>query len=388
VDNRGQRVDYGVPAKAASSAGMYPRRGLADAEPTGLTSADRSASTIGRHPLVKIDDVARHAGVAPSTVSYVLSGKRTISEQTRERVMRSVRALGYHPHAGARSLASSRSNVLALVIPLRSGMHVPVIMQFVTSIVTAAREYDHDVLLLTQDEGVAGLRRVAGTSLVDAIIVMDVELFDPRVPVLRELRRPSVLIGIPAEADGLSCIDLDFNAAGALCLEHLADLGHRRVALIGSPPEVYKRETGFATRTVSGFKQAAVRRRVTVSVHPCESTQVAAMAVVAHLTSVQPEVTGVVVHNEAVLEFLIKAFETYGRRVPDDVSVVAIGPDELAEPMGVTSVNIPAKQIAEESVKILMGQLTHENPIMTTHFHTPKLTERESTSAPARANKK
>ena len=114
--------------------------------------------------MAKIEDVARHAGVAPSTVSYVLSGKRSITQETRERVLASIKALGYQPHAGARALASNRSNVVALVVPLRTGIHVPVIMQFATSVVTAAREHDHDVLLLTQNEGEAGLRRVAGTS--------------------------------------------------------------------------------------------------------------------------------------------------------------------------------------------------------------------------------
>ena len=55
--------------------------------------------------MVTITDVARHAGVAPSTVSYVLSGKRAISATTRQRVLSSIRVLGYHPHAGARALA-------------------------------------------------------------------------------------------------------------------------------------------------------------------------------------------------------------------------------------------------------------------------------------------
>ena len=72
--------------------------------------------------LVKISDVARHADVSPSTVSYVLSGKRSISERTRRRVLDSIATLGYRPHAGARALASSRSNVIALVVPLRSGI--------------------------------------------------------------------------------------------------------------------------------------------------------------------------------------------------------------------------------------------------------------------------
>jgi DNA-binding LacI/PurR family transcriptional regulator len=153
---------------------------------------------------VTITDVARHAGVALSTVSYVLSGKRVISATTRQRVLASVRALGYHPNAGARALASKRANVIALVLPLRSGMHVPVLMQFATAVVTSARQYDHDVLLMTADEGPAGLTRIAASALVDGLIAMDVEMRDPRVPLLRELDRPSVLLGFPDVASGLS----------------------------------------------------------------------------------------------------------------------------------------------------------------------------------------
>jgi DNA-binding LacI/PurR family transcriptional regulator len=332
--------------------------------------------------VVKIDDVARHAGVAPSTVSYVLSGKRTISEQTRERVMRSVRTLGYHPHAGARALASNRSNVVALVVPLRSGIHVPVIMQFATSVVTEARTFDHDVLLLTQDEGVAGLQRVAGTSLVDAIIVMDVELHDNRLPALRALKRPAVLIGVPADASGLTCIDLDFTAAGAVCLNHLAGCGHRRVALIGSPPEVYKRETGFATRLLGGFKQAAGQRRVKVSVHPCEPTEAAAKAVVEKLMADSPRVTGVVIHNESIIGHVLNAFAHRGARVPDDISVVAICPDEQAEQArpSLTSVAIPADELGRSAVRMLMGELARGEHVSSTTLLPPKLTERQSTA--------
>jgi DNA-binding LacI/PurR family transcriptional regulator len=332
--------------------------------------------------LVKIDDVARHAGVAPSTVSYVLSGKRTISEQTRERVMRSVRALGYHPHAGARALASNRSNVVALVIPLRSGMHVPVIMQFATSVVTEARGFDHDVLLLTQDEGVTGLQRVAGTSLVDAIIVMDVEMHDPRIPVLRSLRRPAVLIGVPADTTGLTCIDLDFTATGATCLNHLADLGHRRVALIGSPPEVYKRQTGFASRMLSGVRQAGALRQVNVTVHPCEATQEAAQNVVAKLIRDHPDVTALIVHNEPIIGHLLNAFIAHGRFVPDDFSMVVICPDEQAEQArpALTSVAIPAEEIGRSAVRMLLGQLTTGERIPSTTLLPPTLTVRHSTA--------
>jgi DNA-binding LacI/PurR family transcriptional regulator len=330
--------------------------------------------------LVKIDDVARHAGVAPSTVSYVLSGKRAISNGTRQRVLKSISVLGYQPHAGARALASNRSNVVALVIPLRSGIHVPVIMQFAISVVTAARQFDHDVLLLTQDEGVEGLQRVAGTSLVDAIIVMDVELEDPRVPVLRTLRRPSVLIGFPADPQGLTCIDLDFTAAGEMCVEHLADLGHRRVALIGSPPDVYKRGTGFATRTAEGFKAAAARRRIAATVHPCAATPDAAQAMSARLLRRYPNLSAVVVHNEAIVEPLLSAFGQAGRTVPDDLSVMAIGPGELAH-QKLTMVTIPAEEIGRQAVELLMAKLDGTECPHSTLLR-PTLTQRASTTKP------
>ncbi|MFE9452688.1 LacI family DNA-binding transcriptional regulator [Streptomyces sp. NPDC006739] len=331
--------------------------------------------------MVKITDVARHAGVSPSTVSYALSGKRPISAQTRRRVEASIRELGYRPHAGARALASSRSNVLALVIPLRTGIHVPVVMQFAVSVVTSARRYDHDVLLLTQEEGEEGLRRVADTALCDALIVMDVQLDDPRLPLLRSLDRPSVMIGLPLEAAGLTCVDLDFKAAGELCVERLAGLGHRVVALVGSPPEVYVRRTAFAQRVVQGFTAAADRHRLVSSVHPCGATPAAARQVAERLLREQPALTGVVVHNEAALEPLLDAFEQLGLRVPADLSLTAICPDELAAalPVPVTSVDLPSAELGERAVDLLMAKLGGtEAPEVT--LLAPRLTERASTA--------
>ncbi|MBV7698958.1 LacI family DNA-binding transcriptional regulator [Streptomyces sp. TRM70350] len=330
--------------------------------------------------MVKITDVARHAGVSPSTVSYAISGKRPISEETRRRVEASIRALGYRPHAGARALASSKSNVLALVVPLRAGIHVPVVMQFAVSVVTTARRHDHDVLLLTQEEGEEGLRRVADTALVDALIVMDVQLHDPRLPLLRSLDRPSVLIGFPAEAAGLTCIDLDFKAAGEACVEHLAGLGHRVVALVGSPPEVYVRQTAFAQRVVQGFTAAADRHRLSSAVRPCEASPAAARAVAEQLLREQPGLTGVVVHNEAILESLTDAFEQLGLRVPGDLSITAICPDELAESLRVpvTSVALPSTEVGSRAVELLMRKLDGKGVPEATLL-APRMTDRGST---------
>ncbi|MFD7160696.1 LacI family DNA-binding transcriptional regulator [Kribbella sp. NPDC059898] len=309
--------------------------------------------------MVTIGDVARHAGVATSTVSYVLSGKRTISPDTRERVQRSVRALGYRPNASARALASQRSNVLALVMPLRTGMHVPVMMQFAAAVVTTARRFDHDVLLLTADEGPDGLERVAQSALVDALVVMDVELHDERVPGLRELPMPSVLIGYPEHADGLTCIDLDFTAAGALCVDHLADLGHRSLALLGTPSAVYERQTGFAQRTLTGFAAAAVRRGVQGIETPCEHTFDAVLHTVEGLLREHPDLSGLVVQNEPIIGPLLDVLRRLGRRVPEDMSLVAICADDVAERQvpQLSSVTIPAEQIGALAVESLIAKL-------------------------------
>lgn len=330
------------------------------AGPPGIAGPPRTARTRPyRSGMATISDVARHAGVAESTVSYVLSGKRSISAGTRQRVLASVRALGYHPHAGARALASNRSNVIALVLPLRAGMHLPVLMQFASAVVTSARRYDHDVLLVTADEGADGLRRVANSALVDGLVVMDVEMRDARVPTLRELDRPSVLIGFPAESHGLTCVDLDFERAGQICVEHLADLGHRDIAFLGAPRAVYRRNTGFARRTMAGFTGTARALKMRGTASSCEEQVEGVRLAIEALLRRRPGLSAIVVHNEAAAGHVLATLEALGQRVPDDVSVVAICPDEVAERTTppLTSVLIPAEDVGRQAVELLMSKI-------------------------------
>jgi DNA-binding LacI/PurR family transcriptional regulator len=333
--------------------------------------------------VVSIVDVARAAGVAPSTVSYVISGKRRISPGTRQRVEQCIRDLGYHPNAGARALASSRTNVLALAVPLRQDLNLSVIMQFVSSVVTAAREHGLDLLLLTKDDGPAELRRVASSSIADALIVMDIESVDGRIPMLSALDRPAVLIGLPDQHKGLSCVDLDFTAAGAACVRHLADLGHRDIALIGPSPEVYRRGTSFAGRFRRGFDAAAAERGVPATVHPCGHSYDAAMACLDQVFAAQRPVTGLVVHNEAVLSDVLSGLAARGRRVPEDISVVAVCPDTMADSgaVAVTNVAIPAPEVGDLAVRMTIRQLAGP-PEPEVHLLPPRLTVRQST-APA-----
>jgi DNA-binding LacI/PurR family transcriptional regulator len=329
--------------------------------------------------MATISDVARAAGVSISTVSYVLSGRRPISPSTRARVEVAIAELNYHPHAGARALASSRTNVLALVAPLRADINVPVIMQFVTAVVTAARSYDHDVLLLTNEEGTAGLERVAGAAMVDALILMDVERDDERLPAIRRLRRPSVLIGLPDRPGDVSCVDLDFTAAGYSALQHLAGHGRRSIGLLGPPPGVYQRGTSYATRFLTGFTDAAADLGVTSAVQACEPTFDGVKAALAELDAALPELSGLVVHNESALMPLLEQLRASGRTVPGDVSIVAVCPRDVAfaHPVRLTSIDIPALEVGTLAVEMAMGLLDGGRHAET-RLLAPTLTERDS----------
>jgi DNA-binding LacI/PurR family transcriptional regulator len=181
-------------------------------------------------------------------VSYALSGKRSIADSTRRRVDDAVRELDYRPNAGARMLKGTRTNILAMSAPLHAGAYAPAHMTFVLSVVTAAREYDYDVLLLTQDEATSGLRRVVRSSLVDGMVLLDVSNEDVRTGLIRELGLPATVIGIPADTSGLTCVDLDLERAAEVAVERLVALGHTDIALLGQAPLVYKRGSNFPPR--------------------------------------------------------------------------------------------------------------------------------------------
>jgi DNA-binding LacI/PurR family transcriptional regulator len=339
--------------------------------------------------MVTIMDVARAAGVSPSTVSYVLSGKRTISLETRRRVQQSIRRLGYHPNARARALASSRTNVVALVVPFRVDLNVSVVMQFVAAMIGTARAYDHDLLLLTKDEGPAGLRRVIGSAIADALIVMDVESAEPRIPVLASLERPVVLVGVPDQPRGLTCVDLDFVAAGAATVHHLADLGHRRIALLGPSPAVYERGTSYAGRFLRGFTEAVAARGLHAVSHPCAPSYDGVRAYLDQTLDADPSITAIVTHNEAVLGPLLSEVRHRGLDVPGDISVVAVCPDDMAmaQSVALTSVAIPSAELGRLAVDMTMRQLDGPAPAEI-RLVSPRLTQRASSGRPTRFDPK
>ncbi|GAA4488179.1 LacI family DNA-binding transcriptional regulator [Microbacterium panaciterrae] len=305
--------------------------------------------------MVTIADVAQKAGVSISTVSYVMSGKRAISQDTKDRVEAAIDALEYRPHASARSLASRSTNVIGLQAPLRSGVDVHVVMEIVAGVVREARAHQYDILLLTSDDA-EGLNRAAGASMVDALLVMDVESDDPRIGALRELSTPSVLIGLPQGGEALTCVDFDFEGAGALAAERLVERGHTRVALLGAPREVLDRHTSYADRLIRGFLGACTAHGVIGSVHPCPNS-VEAAEVLDEVLAADPGITGLLIHNESALAHVAaRAAEIGG------LEVLALSPADVSRtvPGLADSIEIPAEGIGEAATEALFALLAGE----------------------------
>ena len=303
-------------------------------------------------------DVAREAGVSQSTVSYVMSGKRPISPETRRRVQDAIDRLTYEPHAGARALAGHRTSTIAVVVPVNPEAGARQLMMFVEEILLAARRRDHDVLLVTADEGPAGLRRVAGRSLCDALVVMEVGTHDDRVDVARGLPLPVVFIGIPDDAAGLDCLDFDFEAAGRLLVAELADLGHRTVDVLGWRPDVAAQGLNYVPRFERGARATAMERGVELRWHRPTGEGEVRQAVDSTLAS--GAVPGLVLAS-AVPEAL-RALADRGRQPGRDVDVVGLAIDAEAAPYGLTATSPQPRDVSRRVMERVFALLDGETP--------------------------
>jgi DNA-binding LacI/PurR family transcriptional regulator len=206
-------------------------------------------------------EVARIAGVSQSTVSYVLSGRRPISQDTRRRVQDVIERLTYEPNHGARALASQETRVIGLVVPFDTAADKAGLLPFIDTIATTLRENDYDLLLITSREGTQGLSRIARRRLCDGIILMDVKAFDDdRIDIAAELGVPVVMIGVPNEHAGLTCVDLDFESAARLVIDEFASTGHDRVAFIGYPAAMTETGLNFIHRLITTARSQATDR--------------------------------------------------------------------------------------------------------------------------------
>ncbi|KPI15581.1 transcriptional regulator, LacI family [Actinobacteria bacterium OK074] len=198
---------------------------------------------------VTLDEVAEAAGVSKSTASRVLSGSSRVSAQTRRAVQSAAERLGYRPNRIASGLRTRRSNLVGLVITnlVNASFHV------ITEVLQQRLdERGYQVLLCVTDADPARERRYLDMLLdqrVDGLVIVGT---GENTAMVREAGAAGIpvvnLMRSPADVPGDSVMAADREGA-ELAVQHLLDLGHRRIAFIGGPPEVDSgrdRYAGFA----------------------------------------------------------------------------------------------------------------------------------------------
>lgn len=309
--------------------------------------------------MVTIADVARHAGVARSTVSYVLTGRRSISEPTRRAVERAIAELDYQPHAGARALRGARTQVLALSQPSAGGTFRPTNGLFIHEINMAAREYGYDLLLLTSLEGIGGIRRVAGSRLADGAVLMSVRTEDPRIAVLRDLHFPAALLGRPNDPRGLAWCDFDFEGAAAMAVRELARSGHQAIVVVAASDGEFREGLNYAPRTIAGARAEARANGIVLTVIRRSPSQQTMARRLSQALATDPTPTAVVTHDDHAA--VLSIARERGLSVPDDLSIVVVSDtsDHVTDPP-LARVELPiadmARLVVTKAITALRGE--------------------------------
>ena len=272
---------------------------------------------------VTIKEIARRCGVSQGAVSYALNNQPGVSEATRARVLKVAAELEWVPNRAARQLSAARSETFGLVLArtVQTLVEEPYFMGFVGGVESVLGEKSYALALQVVadlDEEQATYRKWAAERRVDGVIVVDPRVADPRIPLLRKLGLPAVLVGDPALADGMPCVWTDGTAAMNAALDHVASLGHRTVARVAGPPEfgdVWIRDQAF---------EVAVRR-LDLSGHVRHTDYSAAEGAAAtrELLTADARPTAIIYDNDLMAVAGLSVVQGQGLRTPADVTLVA-----------------------------------------------------------------
>jgi DNA-binding LacI/PurR family transcriptional regulator len=330
-----------------------------------------------------IGDVAREAGVSRSTVSYALSGKRTISRETRDRIDSAIHRLGFTVNAGARALATSETMVLGLLLQFHADEFPPAMLQYILAVSQAARAKNYDILMVTDPDGPGAVERITSSNMVDGLVLLDVSHDDPRLDALRKARQPGALVGLPRDTEGLDVFDLDFGGSARLVVDHLYGLGHREITLICPPRHVFERGGAYAWRFRDAALERAARYGITLHTYYGESQQPAIERSLNAILDARPDATALVVHNDASIVALPALLNARGVSVPHDLSVVSLYSRDFGRSfiLPYTAVETSPDTLGREAVEHLVQRI-HDPDFSPSvvRFVEPELTNRGSTA--------
>lgn len=311
-------------------------------------------------PLPTSKDVAALAGVAQSTVSYVMSGKRSVSPDSRRRVEDAITKLGYHPNQGARALRGARTNVIALVVHLGTDADLGDSLPYIDTVVEEARKRDFDVILLARDEGPQALERLARRRIADAFVLMDVRTHDPRLYGSALLGLPVVLFGRPEDTFGLDSVDFDTRRAGEMLAQELAATGHRHVVVFGDESAKDAQELRFIDEFHEGVRSASTPLGLTAEIvlrtkPGWAGVEELADTILAH----SDDRLGLIARTPRATDQLLQLARIRGLEPGRDISILSLCTDATAAAFSppVTNVSPEPRDLSRLAMRVLFERL-------------------------------
>jgi DNA-binding LacI/PurR family transcriptional regulator len=363
--------------------GLEPHDGVSDPSSATVTGTD------GARPrsITTMRDIARAAGVSQSTVSRVLNDAPTrvpIAAETRERVLLASRRLGYRPNPHARSLRGASTMLIGAIVRDFSD---PFFATVIEALAVEAMARGYNVVIGHAhgrvDEDIA-LTSVLETRYTDAIVMLGDMQDQPRL--LEDLRDSSV--PVVATWQGTSplefpTIDVDERAGIVAGLEHLIDLGHRRIGFVSGrlPGDNWQRQIAFTdvvTERLGGVPDGYLQ--------VVDNSLSGGEAALNALLALPEPPTAVVTSTDLVAVGVLHAAYSMSRIVPDQLSVVGFDDLLLAAHTvpALTTVRMPIAEIVRESVELAIALARDPGASRAPHVrvYEPTLVIRQSTAPP------
>ncbi|WP_165901668.1 LacI family DNA-binding transcriptional regulator [Ancylobacter aquaticus] len=305
-------------------------------------------------------DVARAAKVGLTTVSRVLNEPKSVSEETRQRVMRAIAEIGYVPNLVAGSLASRRTNVVAAMVPTIGN---PVFSETIESMSDEFREEGFHLLLGRTGEDESETESLISTFLArrpDALFIHGSKMPAAAHAMLQRAAIPVVESGDLSRAEG--AVDMvvaysNFAAAKAMT-SHLLSRGHRKIAFVGRETRLNDRAQERQRGYSAALKEARIPVRSELILDLMLGYQEGAQALL-HLRAVEPDLDAIFFAGDVWAAGALYECQRQGWRVPTDIAIAGFD-DHIVAAQTVpplTTVRVRRGEIGRRAAQLLLSRL-------------------------------
>lgn len=332
-----------------------------------------------------IKDVAKEAGVSTATVSYVLNESGVVGDATRQRVLEAVKKLGYRPSITAKNLQAGESRMIGYSWrPLPPDQFSPVLEKFLHSMAEAAARHDYRVLTFpcpqSQHE-IEVYREMVERGRVDGFILSDTNLNDRRIRYLLDMEFPFVAFGRANPEWDFPWVDVDGADGMRQAVNHLLELGHRRIACLAWPEESLSGQG-----RLDGYKTAMADAGLNIDpawVIRVENDYYQAYQAAQSWLALPPQQrpTAVVALTDLMAMGVMNAASSAGLQVGRDLAVAGFDDSPITSYLrpALTSLRQPIAEVGERVVTMLIDLVHGQSPEPAQVLLKPRLIVRDST---------